>query len=440
MQKPAREFRIWCTPTDWVCILGTVLIFLALAELQQSTPSLNWLGHDKSGGLGAEYNSIALAIRHGRGFSDPFGVRTGSTAWMAPGIPYFLAGLYWLCSDNAQQVKSIVAFLYVLAIIQTGSVLSSVARGMQRVALGRFIFVALLLVHFSDVFLADSDGWLILILANGLWMAYSYPRKLTSRLTWGIFGGLVALCSPVLGFLWAVMVTWEHLLAPWLESRRKPVRSDMIRWLLVASVSVAVVSPWLVRTRIAVGGWYPIKSNSSFEFWQSQLVDDDGVLDHRTLHQHPWASGWEQRGQYQDLGEAGFLAAKRKQTWAAVQNAPMNYVRRAANRALAAWGWPPRSNGPTPPTWLAPILYIISLLPFAAAAFLILMCKTEQQAVFSASILYCIYLLPYILISFDRRYVVALLGIKMLLVLFAADHILRWSSSLRQRRSLTAKP
>src|SRR5690348_4535505 len=37
--------------------------------------------------LGGEYFNIAQAIVDGRGFADPFGERTGPTAWMPPLFP-----------------------------------------------------------------------------------------------------------------------------------------------------------------------------------------------------------------------------------------------------------------------------------------------------------------------------------------------------------------
>ena len=44
--------------------------------------------------LGAEYFQIGKAISEGRGFSSPFRVPSGPTAWMPPAIPVLLSGLF----------------------------------------------------------------------------------------------------------------------------------------------------------------------------------------------------------------------------------------------------------------------------------------------------------------------------------------------------------
>ncbi len=43
--------------------------------------------------LGAEYYNIGSAIADGRGFSDPFVVQSGPTAWMPPLLVWIQAGL-----------------------------------------------------------------------------------------------------------------------------------------------------------------------------------------------------------------------------------------------------------------------------------------------------------------------------------------------------------
>src|SRR5208282_1211586 len=45
-------------------------------------------------GFGWEMGRIGAAIASGHGFSDPFGVPTGPTAWEPPLYPYLVAGVF----------------------------------------------------------------------------------------------------------------------------------------------------------------------------------------------------------------------------------------------------------------------------------------------------------------------------------------------------------
>src|SRR5579884_3826917 len=46
--------------------------------------------------FGYETGRIARAVALGRGFADPLFGHTGPTAWMTPGYPYLLAGIFKL--------------------------------------------------------------------------------------------------------------------------------------------------------------------------------------------------------------------------------------------------------------------------------------------------------------------------------------------------------
>ena len=64
---------------------------------------------------------------------------------------------------------------------------------------------------------------------------------------------------------------------------------------IAAICSVITIMPWTIRNYLAFGKWIPIKSNCAYEIWQSQCLDDDGVVDMRAFVLHPWLSAGEQR-------------------------------------------------------------------------------------------------------------------------------------------------
>jgi hypothetical protein len=95
-----------------------------------------------------------------------------------------------------------------------------------------------------------------------------------------------------------------------------PTKARIKATVTAALVSILVVAPWTIRNRLVLKRWIPIKSNGMYELWQSQCLDQDGVLDSITLGQHPWGNDGEQRQQYARLGEIAFTTDTPFPSWA----------------------------------------------------------------------------------------------------------------------------
>jgi hypothetical protein len=161
--------------------------------------------------LGHEYFHIARALAAGKGFADPFGDPTGPTAWMPPVLPALLAVLLWACDGNADAVLLIVVCLKVVVLVGTGLLVLALLRQTTRrvgVAVATAVFLVTLLAQFRQWFQFANDSWLLLLAVDLLLAGLCWLRPLHSAkaaAAWGLFGGLGALASPVLGLTWAVM-------------------------------------------------------------------------------------------------------------------------------------------------------------------------------------------------------------------------------------------
>jgi hypothetical protein len=161
----------------------------------------------------------------------------------------------------------------------------------------------------------------------------------------------------------------------------------------------------------------PIKSNGMFELWQSQCLDDDGVLDWRTTSEHPWPNNGKLRGEYRQMGEMEFIAHYATVAKQDIAAEPLKFLDRIAGRTLAATLWyMPYAPRTIWPVWLQRIIFP---LPVLAALVLIMTRRRLSRQAGAAIGITALALLPYALVSYYDRYAMPLIGMKMLIVLYA---------------------
>ncbi|NLE56483.1 MAG: hypothetical protein GX617_16215 [Lentisphaerae bacterium] len=148
---------------DIVAVGAILLAFATIADWRYRHPvESRWFDSDYNDHLGAEYDEIAHAIRAGRGFSDPFRTPSGPTAWMAPIMPFTLAGLYWVAGDDRQLVVELVLGIKYAVLLLTGLIVVGEARRLDRQWLGYAVVVVTLATHFHAMFQRTHDEWLVL--------------------------------------------------------------------------------------------------------------------------------------------------------------------------------------------------------------------------------------------------------------------------------------
>jgi hypothetical protein len=465
---------------DIVLVGGVVLGALFLADWKATHPhQLDWLRSDRSKHLGAEYNSIAQALVAGRGFSDPFRKHTGPTAWMPPILPSMLAAVHWLTNGTEAVAVEFLLSIHGLGVFLAGIILLIEARRLRMRWLGVVILVAACAANFHELFQKTHDSGWLLLLVGILWLGtvrwWNGSPNFWLAGIWGSFGGLCALSSPIVGATWAVLTArrWmvgvkssseTHLSATCnhrkvdqakhIQSRR--VGSIFPRWLilrwsvrgvwpytlLAALISIFAVTPWTIRNQLTLGKWIPIKSNGMYELWQSQCLDNQGVLNLSTSRVHPGSGIDEQYQRYAEIGEIAFLEEKGMLARADIVSNPFKYLNRMTNRLFAACiyfttlrsteslrgeGWPIFLKRLVFPLPLIGFMLIVALRPL----------PLEPQVVAAIAIWFLV-LLPYVLVSYYDRYAIPVVGMKMLLVLYGIDSIKQ--ATLYRRRCLGNLP
>jgi Glycosyltransferase family 87 len=375
--------------------------------------------------LGAEYYAIARSLYEGRGFADPFRSQTGPTAWMPPVLPGLLAALLWATGGDRDAVMNAVVCAQAASLVAAGVFVLWFTRrtvpGVSRwAAVG--VYAALLLAHFALAFQETHDSWLILLALTLVLAGACAARPLGSAAraaAWGAVGGLAALISPVVGFVWGVLTVAE------------PVRTRSAGRLLLAGAAAALaLTPWTLRNYQAYGRLIPVKSNLAYELYQSQCLEPDGLLRlTELLRHHPYNGPNAEAEAYRRLGETAYLDGKAAAFRSAVAADPWDFAGKVGNRFLAATlvYTPMNPRGEDRAYWGLWISRVTHALPFLSAVLLLATARSfglrrEQGVVLLA---YAAYLLPFVLVSYYDRYAFPLVGVHALLMLCAGERLTR---------------
>jgi hypothetical protein len=380
--------------------------------------------------LAAEYYSIAGALVSGRGYADPFRDQTGPTAWMPPLLSFILAGLRWITGDDKEAVIALFVLLQDLTLIGTGLLIVGLARqATGKVWPATALFLAALVYHFRLCFQFTHDCWLVLAMLDLLIAGLVWARPLTSSWKraagWGMFGGLCALSSPVVGFSWGIL----SLATGW----RRQTRGRLTIAVLASMVTVA---PWVIRNYLVFGRFIPVKSNLAFELYQSQCLQQGGILRAGIFGAHPYSRDNEERWEYKRLGEMAYLDRKNELFRQAVRADPMDFVDRMANRFFAATvEYVPFSpSEERRRSWMLWTSRLVHPLPFLALVFLLVTTpwRPLAPAQWVGLGVYCSYLLPYVIVSYYERYKFPLLAVEVMLLVWALERVRQsWFAAAR---------
>jgi hypothetical protein len=369
--------------------------------------------------LGSEYFNIARALASGKGFANPFGNPTGPTAWHPPAMPFLMAGVLRACDGSRDAVMVVVIVLQALVLLGTGLLVVALLRETHGPVVAAVGYVVGLVCYFGLCFQITHDSWLVLLAVDGVLAGLCWGRPLRrvgTGVVWGAFGGGCALVNPMVALAWGALSLYR--------GARARAWRPLAGALLTAGL---VLAPWTVRNYLVLGRWVPVKSNLAYELYQSQCLQPDGLLQPSTFRHHPGNTGPEGR-EYTALGESVYMDRKRDQFWQSVRADPVAYLDRAAGRFLGAtlWYQPFDRGAEAGRPWALALNRLIHPLPFLALLVLLASAAwqplTRPQGTVIA--VYFLYLLPYVGASYYERYAIPLLGVKVVLVLWAVGRLL----------------
>ena len=342
-----------------------------------------------------ETSSIADHLARGQGFSSPFVIDTGPTAWIAPVYPYFVSVVFrWLGVYSAAST----------AVVLSVQCLMAAATGIAIYALGkrtlgeRIGFWAAWAWTVSPFFFRWSTSWIwdmtfsALALTTVLILTFDLAANASAKL-WRLLGaswGVIALTNPALLSLLPFTLCYAAIAN--LRAKRRWFRGLAVSSLLF----VAIISPWLIRNAVVFKQPVFLRSNYWFEFHLGNYHYSNGV---GFSGRHPTHNAFE-LAKYESLGEIRFVQQAKEEAVRFLREHPVEFAGLTAFRT--AWFWDGSFLVLQSNEWWRPWEY----WPLSAAGLLgflfVLTRRPRGWLLFTASLL--IYPIPYYLTFPAARY------------------------------------
>jgi len=328
---PARDWRHSVT---WMVVIGFALRIVAILLIH----SYKFRTAQENFGFGWEMGRIARAIAAGEGFSNPFHLITGPTAWEPPLYPYLIAGIFKLFGTYTQTSAFILLSINSLFSALTCIPIYYIAKRCfdEKIALwSAWTWAVLPYVMYWSVrwvwetsltaFLLSVIFWLTLELEN---------RGVLAFVGFGALWGVTALTNPTcLSFL-----PFSFLWAWW--RRRKRSEKAIPALLLAGIVFAGVISPWLVRNYRTFGHFIFLRDNFGAELRMGNGPGSDGTW---MWYLHPTQNVLAMQ-KYRAMGELAYVAERKREAFDYIRSHPEHFLVISFRKFVYFWGGVPRAS------------------------------------------------------------------------------------------------
>ena len=369
---------------------------------------------------GFESCRIAASIVSGHGFSSPYGIPTGPTAWLPPVYPYLvaavfkvlgaysLASLWCLVLINIACETLIVVLLFRIGLLCFGPMTAFAGSFLWAVELGA--------VSYSVRIWESSLSALLATLAVLLYLhLLESPSRGRDWVLYGLFWAFAALTNTALLTLMPLPVA-ALLFRKWRQ----------VRWhaLVALAVFLCALAPWTTRNYVVFHKLVPIRGNFGPNLWYGNHPGVQGPAD-ETLNP---TKNRDEFLVYQQMGDAGYAASRQRMALGFIQQHPAEFIRLTWARIIYFW----TASETFAPIWRA----CVSLLAFAG---LLLMRQNAVAGIAPFASALLLFPLPYYVThseSFYRHPIEPVVG---LLVGYACVALLGFGHDVGKAKSIVRK-
>jgi hypothetical protein len=377
----------------------------------------NWLfSHPYEMGL------LANSLLHGLGYSSPFGGNTGPTAFIAPGYPTLIAGVFFVFGTYTFASAIAIMVMQVLVNVLTIWLMMHVARQMldSRTAIVAGVFWAISppLLFIPVIFWETSFSACFLL---GMIALAIQCRRKPTKAAWVLLGaccGITALINPALLPSLLAIMGWVAF-----ETRRISRTAPAIGLLAL----LLVFSPWPIRNAYRFHAFIPLRSTVGFEMYMGNRPGATGRLDESLF---PMFNKPE-LASYLAKGEVAYTRDKSVQAWGYIRTQPGIFLKLSLKRAYRFWTGTGNIDGLR--------IYEIHALITTVLGFsaLVLLCRQRKRA-FAVLIALPLLLFPfpYYITHAEFRYRLNIDPLLTILAAYAATQfITAWSRRSAARKA-----
>ena len=279
-----------------------------------------------------ESGNIAHSLAAGKGFSSPFRVDTGPTAWMTPGYPFLLAGIFRLFGAYtfpawaaAVLVNILCCVLACIPIFYAGKRIGGLGLAAGAAWLWT-IFPNAILIPVESMWDASISA---LLVATILWatIALAEAERIPDWCAYGLLWGAALMVNATLAALFPLLLGWLAY------RQHRANRPWALRAAAVAVIAMLCCVPWTIRNYRVFHHFVPLRSVLGLQLW---LGNNDQTQDIFRGDLHPIYNASE-REHYIALGEIAYMHEKRQEAVQYMLLHPAREVDLIANRFISIW-------------------------------------------------------------------------------------------------------
>jgi hypothetical protein len=393
--------------------LGLVTRLAVLLLTLHNKPH-NWL-YTK----GIEMGLLADSLVHGLGYSSPFGVPTGPTAFIAPGYPTLVAGVFLIFGTYSFVSAIVIMSLQLGVCMVTLWLLMHICRRVldtqTAIVAGAFWAISPPVLWMPTLFWETSISACALPLMVALLLRYRHKPTTTTWVVLGAYCAIIGLTNPALLPSLLAMLGWFA----W--QTRTVTKTG---YLISVLTFVVLFAAWPIRNAVRFHAFIPLRSTVGFELWMGNRPGATGFLDVDLFPMYDK----QELASYIAQGEVGYTNNKSQLAWQYIRAKPSVFVDMTSRRIYRFWtgtGGPGRS-----PLW--EIHSTTTTLLGLAGLFLLYRDRRTRKFAVLMAIPMLLFPLPYYITHAEFRY---RLNIDPMMTILAAYAITQLDAALKRREA-----
>lgn len=277
---------------------------------------------------GLEIVNIASSIASGKGFSSPFGIDSGATAWIPPVYPALVGGLFRLTGQRSNLSAIIILVLQglfsAIACIPLYAITEEVFDEQCAIftTWGWAVLPYVLLI--PELFIWETSLSALLMMV-ACYFSLRLLRGAWNPIWAGVVWGIAALTNTAL-----ISVLPVLLCVPYLK-KAAPFPYKAVSAAIL--ISIVVVCPWMIRNWCVLHVNVPVRSNFGEELWVGNHEGGTG----RIQAGYGPAESEVERERYRRMGEILYLRQRQAEAVRFISQNPIQFGRWVFYRLRYWW-------------------------------------------------------------------------------------------------------